>query len=210
MDLADFPLLKLLNLEVTAVTGDIREIRANQFSSLESLLYLPKSVQGGVGYEFQLISDVPGFMQAIHLLLQLQHTPTLFDEDLLSDEDFLSDEDLLSRAFYWSLSEGSPNWYDWDDGYDWDDESESPPPPFRLQFIQAGSRRGWSWCTLKKWSDNHSCEINWLDPEPSSESSDYQAYIDELQQIERRVDFYRGYRQPPTEQEYRRLCERLP
>jgi hypothetical protein len=58
---------------------------------------------------------------------------------------------------------------------------------------------------------DHSCEINWLDPEPSSESSDYEIYIEELQHIdiERHINFYRGYHQPPTEEEYRRLCERL-
>ena len=195
MDLADFPRLAWLDLSSTNATGDIRDIRVHDFTALESL-YLPKSVHGGRNYEFQLISDVPGFMQGIHLLLQ--RTPTLFDEDWLSE------------AFGWTLSKDSPDWYDcdWDDSYDWDDW-ESPPPPFRLQFIQAGSRRGWSWCIFDI-PINDSCEINWLDPEPSSESSDYEAYIDELQQIEQPVDFYRGYRQPPTEQEYRRLCEGLP
>jgi hypothetical protein len=37
MDLADFPHLKELDLEGTAVTGDIRDIGKNDFSSLEHL-----------------------------------------------------------------------------------------------------------------------------------------------------------------------------
>lgn len=41
MDLADFPHLKELGLEETGVTGDIRDIGDNDFSSLE--------VYGGFG-----------------------------------------------------------------------------------------------------------------------------------------------------------------
>ena len=49
--------------------------------------------------------------------------------------------------------------------------------------------------------------MNWLDPEPDRESSDYWQYIEELQKIENEVRFYRGFHQPPTEQEYHRLLE---
>ena len=45
MDLADFPHLEELYLRYTAVTGDIRDIAENDFSSLESLS-LPKGVYG--------------------------------------------------------------------------------------------------------------------------------------------------------------------
>ncbi len=45
MDLADFPHLKALNLNKTAVTGDIRDISKNDFSSLKELL-LPTTVYG--------------------------------------------------------------------------------------------------------------------------------------------------------------------
>ena len=57
MDLADFPHRKVLELyNLDAVTGYIRDISENDFSSLESLI-LPKSVYGGRGYELQRISD---------------------------------------------------------------------------------------------------------------------------------------------------------
>eukprot|EP00984_Skeletonema_dohrnii_P032396 scaffold26504_cov228-Skeletonema_dohrnii-CCMP3373.AAC.3 len=183
MDLADFPRLKQLNLRHTSVTGDVRDIGGNDFPSSESLI-LPRSVCGGIRYEFQSISEVPSFMQAIYLLLQ--RTPTLFGKEL------------PRRAFYWCLSEDSPDWYEYDN------TSGCPLPPFYLQIIRAGSRRGWSWYTFY---DDHWCEINWLDPEPSSESSGYEAYIEALQFIERCADFYRGYSQPPTLAEYNRLCE---
>jgi hypothetical protein len=104
---------------------------------------------------------------------------------------------VISNGFFWSLSEDSADWFNWED------ESDNPKPPFRLQIVQAGSRRGWSWCTLRS---HHSCAINWLDPEPCSESSHYEAYIEELQHIEQSINFYRGYHQPPTQEEYRQLC----
>jgi hypothetical protein len=161
-------------------------------------------VHGGEYYDFQNVTDVPGFMYTIHRLLQ--RTPTLFDR-----------ENALSKAFHWNLSRESPDWYASElqlrnqplpfylriD----QDEFESPPPPFYVKFIQAGSRRGWSWCSE---GDDHSCEIHWLDPEPDRESGDYEAYIEELHRIERHnIGFYRGYHQPPTEDQYRRLCEGL-
>jgi hypothetical protein len=163
MDLADFPCSKELDLRCTNVRGDIRDIRGHDFPALE-YLYLPKSVHGGHGYAFQLISDVPSFLNSI--LLLLQRSPTMFERYSFS----------LSSAFYWSLSDDSPDWYAWDN------EIKSPPPPFRIQFLRAGSRLGWSWCAEVQLP---SCEINWLDPEPDSDSSDYGAYIQELQNIKR-------------------------
>jgi hypothetical protein len=192
MDLADFPRLKKLYLTVTAVTGDIRDIGENDFPALESL-FLPESVYGGYRYQFQNVSDVPSFMHAVQLLLQ--RSPTMFESNV------------ISNGFFWSLSEDSADWFNWDGVR----VSESPKPPFRLQIVQAGSRRGWSWCNDTSYYDDdndcyyrdYSCEINWLDPEPSS---DYKAYIEELQHIEKKITFYRGYHQPPTQEEYRLLC----
>jgi len=118
-------------------------------------------------------------MQAIHFLLR--RTPTLFEKDR------------LLRAFGWKLSVDSPDWYDSD--WIWHRtsiRSKFPFPPFALQFIHVGPRLGWSWCDIDV--DAHSCEINWLDPAPSSESSDHEAYIEDLQRFEQRTDkdFYRG------------------
>jgi len=127
MDLADFPRLKELDLTWTSVTGIlIRDIREHDFPSLESLV-LPTTVHGGYRDEFQHVAEVPRFLQAIHCLLK--RTLVMFGES-----------HLLSRAFDWSLSRDSPDWYEGERG--------SPPPPFRMQFIRAGSRLGWSWCVL--------------------------------------------------------------
>ena len=79
------------------------------------------------------------------------------------------------------------------------DEDDIPDsPPFRVMFAQAGSRVGYRW-----WTDFEPCEVNWLDPEPDRQSSGYEEYIEDLGKIDN-VDFYRGFHQPPTEEEYRR------
>ncbi len=187
MDLADFPNLKELDFEPfepTNVTGDIRDIGQNDFPSLESLI-LPTSVYGGHGYEFQRISDGPELIRAVHLLKK-QH-PTL-------------------RMKYWYgfLSRNSPDWYD----------SAAPglggrPPPFYIKFVKAGSRFGYRWAAYR-WESSYSnpCEVNWLDPEPDRDSSDYEKYTEELQGVEREVHrFYKGWYQPPTEEEYNRRRE---
>lgn len=74
-----------------------------------------------------------------------------------------------------------------------------------------GKRLGWSWRTQTQNRDrnHHSCEINWLNPVPSTESDDYETHMEELQRFVEQNDFefYRGYYyQPPNEQQYRRLC----
>ena len=93
------------------------------------------------------------------------------------------------------LSEDSPDWY----------EAVDDPPPFYIHFVQAGSRVGYRWQT--RYDGGDPCEVNWLDPEPDSESSDYEEYIKTLRQIEIRVTTYRGFHQPPTEEEYHRLVD---
>jgi hypothetical protein len=176
MDLADFPHLKELTLDNTFdVRGDIRDIRDIDFLKLEQLT-LPKTVYGGRGYEFQRISDGPDLIRTLFLFKQ--HRPTI----LLND-------------WYAVLSEESPDWYDDDD----DDDDETPP--FYISFVEAGSRVGYQWRT------NHGdpCEVNWLDPEPDKGSSDYSKYIQDLQELERKVDRFREFYQPPTEEEYNEL-----
>jgi hypothetical protein len=47
--------------------------------------------------------------------------------------------------------------------------------------------------------------VNWLDPEPDRQSSDYEKYVKQLGKIEEKIDKCRGFYQPPTEEEYQRL-----
>ncbi len=182
MDLADFLHLRELNFGIsTTVIGDIRDIGESDFSSLEKL-FLPHGVYGGRGSEFQRISDGPELIRAIYRLKKQR--PALFGID----------------KWYWILSRRSPDWYESLE----DDEIFSYPPPFYIHFVKAGSRVGYRWTNCH---DSEPCEVNWLDPEPDRESSDYGQYIEELEEIENEVRFYSGYHQPPTEEEYHRLRE---
>ncbi len=174
MDVADFSRLKILDLEETDVTGDIRDIGDNNFSLLECL-DLPKGVYGGHSYELQRISDAPDLVRAVYLFNKQR--PTL----------------KMKGRWYATLSEDSP------DRYDSVDDGETPP--FFIGFVKAGSRVGYRWET----NIERPCEINWLDPEPATGSSDYEKYAEELQKIEGEVPMYRGLHEPPTEEEYLRL-----
>ena len=185
MDLADLPNLIELNLFDTAVTGDIRDIGENDYSSLEHLI-LPERVYGAKGYELQRISDAPDLVRTVYRLKKQR--PALEMQDM--DQDW-----------YGKLSDDSPDWYDTVEEDDDDDDT----PPFFIYFVKAGLRVGYWWRT----EDGKPCEVNWLDPEPDRDSSDYAKYIEELQEINNKVNMfmYKGFHQPPTEEEYNRLCE---
>jgi hypothetical protein len=179
MDLSDFPCLKELDLYETPVTGDIRDIGENDFSSLECL-DLPKSVYGG-SHEFDRISDAPDLVNTLYLLVKQRPALSLLKE------------------WYGRLCRRSPDWYDSVE----DDPYGSYPPPLCIGFVQAGPRIGYRWRTNQ--IDPCACDVIWLDPEPDVESSDYAIYVDELQQIGSRVDLFNGFERPPEEDEYREI-----
>jgi hypothetical protein len=183
MDLADFHNLKDLVLECTAVTGDIRDIGENDFSSLEDL-NLPEGVYGGRGSKLQRISDAPDLVRAVYL--------------------FGKQRPALSMLKYWygRLSEDSPDWYE--------SAADLKYPPFNVRFVKAGSRIGYRWETDRYYGiagTSRVCEVNWLDPEPNRESNNYGQYIEEMQEIDSEVKMYKGFHQPPTIEEYDRLLE---
>ena len=176
MCLANLPSLMRLDLGKTAVRGDIRDIGENDFISLKRLT-LPKAVYGGNGYELQRISDGPELIRTLHLLEKQR--PKLVD----------------ITNWYGQLSEDSPDWY----------ETGEYAVPFHIRFVEAGSRLGYQWWGVSDFGDASPCEVNWLDPEPDRESGDYEEYVEELTWIENEDSIYRGFHQPPTEEEYNRL-----
>jgi hypothetical protein len=109
---------------------------------------------------------------------------------------------LVSEDWAGNLSEDSSDWY-W---YDWGEEMDEDyvSPPFSVSLVVAGTRIGYRW---KDEFGKQRSEVNWLDPEPDEDSTDYGKYIAELQEIENQVDFYKGYHQPPTKKEYIRLVQ---
>jgi len=188
MALADFPRLQTLKLCVTRkIKRDIRDIGENDFLHLKELT-LPCEIYGGNGYEFYRISEVPEFMSILYRLKKLR--PALFHD------------------YYWFLSKGSPDWYDTED----DGQAIVQLAPFVIKLVQAGSRLGWRWQIGRRRVDYDACEINWLDPEPEKGSNDYDMYIEELQTYLPKfgTSFYKGYFNPPTEEQYLELYSRIP
>ena len=184
MNLSDLPHLKDLDLGCTAVTGDIRDIGNDDFPSLESL-QLPPGVYGGWGFQFQSISDAPDVIAAVYILMKKR--PNLQLENWFAE-----------------LSDDSP--YSYEAIGNEEDFDEGPQPPFKIEIVKAGSRLGWRWLDFDAdGNTTQPCEINWLDPEPDKESDHYQQYIEELEAIEHLLDAYKGFHQPPTAEEYRRI-----
>jgi hypothetical protein len=179
MDLVDFPHLKELDLLFTSVIGDIRDVGENDFTSLERL-HLPHGVYGGHGYELQRISDGPDLMRTLYLFKKQRPALKMEAEDW---------------DWYCRLSDDSPDRYD--------SVEEDDTPPFDVTFVKAGSHIGYRWES----DCGNPCEVNWLDLEPDRDSSDYKEYIEELQQ-KQQVNQYRGFHQPPTEEEYKSIWER--
>jgi hypothetical protein len=157
------------------------DIRDMSESDFSSLecLCLPKTVYGGNYYEFQHISDGHDLVRALYLFNKKR--PVLKMEDWNGE-----------------LSEDSPDWYDSvDEDYD--------TTPFYIRFVKAGSRIGFRWVTEYE----NPCEVNWLDPVPDRESDGYEEYIERFQEIENQVKMYKGFHQPPTEEEYHRLIQKF-
>jgi hypothetical protein len=139
-------------------------------------LRCPFGVVGGREYRFQRIADVPSVVNAYYRLAG--RAKSLCDH--------------VGYSYYsWWLSDQSPDYY----------ATEDLVPPHYISFVKVGPRVGWRWTSV-----SHSCEINWLDPEPDRENDDYETYVEELTSIQREIDVYQGYHQPPTLEEYRRLC----
>ena len=86
-----------------------------------------------------------------------------------------------------------------------DEDDDTHRHLFFICFVEAGPRIGYRWKTEDR---KRVCEVNWLDLEPDRESGDYERYVEELQEIDDAVTTYRGFYQPPTEEEYNRLWER--
>ena len=179
MDLADFPHLKELDLFGTAVTGDIRDIGQNDFSTLEQL-FLPKGVYGGTGYEMHRTSDARELIKTVYLFKKQR--PSL----------------LKINCWHGRLSDDSP-----DNPYSeliiemrrdqeaLGFEDDEPSPSVRIQLVEAGPRIGCQWlsgCLVS--GDFDIGRVLWIDPEPDRESSDYETYIEELREIEGAEEAY--------------------
>jgi len=132
-----------------------------------------------------------------------------------SEIDRISDAERIVLATYFLRKRGISLSSDWTYPFSWWLKSDSPDhyeslpnlrPPFQVELVDAGPRIGWRWTNGSRIDGG--CEVNWLDSDPPSPSENgYEKYLQDVEQIQSNVVFYRGYNRPPTEQEYRALSE---
>ena len=91
----------------------------------------------------------------------------------------------------WCLAEDSPDYY-------WFHALGAPYPPFQFQIARVGSRMGWRWHD----GEGNTCDMNWLDPEPRDVAMDITSTTKPNRVRIRVADIYKGYYQPPAEDEY--------
>jgi hypothetical protein len=214
--LAELPSLKELNCSYNyELTGNINSLRVFKDTLKHVEIQYCDNVEGN----FMDLADFP------HLkMLDLVDTAVTGDIRDIGEHDFSSLELLflpdgvyefqhivdgpdLIRTFYHlkkqrpalkmnrygALSKDSPDWYE---GVD-----DIVFPPLWILFVEAGSRIGYRWGTE---FHEYCCEVNWLDPEPDSESSAYGDYVKAMRELESQK-FYGGFHEPPTEEVFHRL-----
>ncbi len=215
------PILKELKLTWNShLTGNIRSLRVLKETLEKVCIESCKNVRGN----FMDLADFPRLL-SLELIDMEQVSGDICD---IGESDFLAIKDLelsadggtctefdrvsdaldiistlypimkqrpvLLKHWFGMLSGDSPDWYE--GGYECD------TAPLCIRFLQAGSRVGYHWYAIV---DDVPCEAIWLDPEPDKEGSDYEKYVNELQKIEGQVDVYKGFQQPPNEDEYQRI-----
>mmetsp|Transcript_43776 Transcript_43776/g.105588 ORF Transcript_43776/g.105588 Transcript_43776/m.105588 type:complete len:426 (+) Transcript_43776:47-1324(+) len=100
----------------------------------------------------------------------------------------------------WALTENSPQRYEFHGHH-------SREPPFYVEFVKAGPCLGWRWTNCVT---GGSCESHWFDPEPDPNDAEYELYVKELEYVQRDVDFYQGFKLPPTQMEHDELSRSRP
>jgi hypothetical protein len=184
MDLRDFPRLTELCLHnCNRIGGDIRNVQAGDFRSVQSFGILPDSVFGGSF--LPSIAHTPAIMYAWYILKK--QNPCI-----------------LSRSgngvCRLSLSILSTERYS-------NDVHHTRAMPTCVEFVSAGPRLGWRWTNAVR---RGSCEAIWLDPAPHPSDESYDDYLSELKAVDADVSFYRGFFAPPSQEEHRRRNEEIP
>ena len=79
--------------------------------------------------------------------------------------------------------------------------------PANVEFVRAGGRLGWRWTNCISGS---ACETVWLNPEPNTSEDGYEKYTREAHQIQKDVNFFRGFSAPPSEGQHRQRSTEMP
>ena len=185
VSLANLESLSLLNLQNCSFEGDIRDIQPHQFPSLKILKIIDTCIYGRPGTKFMSIDDASVFFGAWSRVLSHSRPMATIQG---------------GGKLPWAvLDKSSAEYYE---AGRWTVFARHPP--FIATMIRVGQRLGYRWRN----QSGQACDICWLDPEPSSDDADYDAYWASLYQLERkhRHSIYRGYIRPPTREEWQQIA----
>jgi hypothetical protein len=179
-DFARWPTLEWLGINRTRITGDLRhDIQPGAFPKLQGM-GLGEAIYGA--YTIHQVQDAPAVMAARHQIM----AQSTWD----------------SPNVYPLVVHLSPNSPDYHERIEQRLYSSELDPPFSIEMVMVGSRRGWRWSNFL----GGFCDTHWLDPEPGyGHDSEYWEELASFRS-EREKTLFSGFMEPPTPQEYRELC----
>lgn len=175
--------LTWLGLARTAVGGDVRDLRKGDFPALQ-WTGLCNGIYGA--RQFDRVAHAAAILQARHILVQ-QSTRSV--------------DGVAIYPFMLHLSEDSPDYHERIEQRLY---RSAHDPPFSIEHVTAGPRRGWRWSNLL----GGCCRVQWLDPEPTANDAVYQAELVQLQE-ESQDSIFLQFTDPPTPEQYTKLCREL-
>ena len=180
LDLSHLTKVRWVGFSRTAVGGDLRKLKPGMYPALQ-LTGLGEEVYGA--REFNRVADAPAILRARHQLIQQ------------------SSEEIPLFPFQLRLAETSPDYHERIEQRLYTSERD---PPFCIENVQVGCRRGWRWSNYL----GGVCDIRWLDPEPQDNDA-FEVYAQELAQLmqESAQSIFLGFLDPPTPSEYELLCQ---
>jgi hypothetical protein len=173
------PRLQWLGIARTQVTGDLRVdiCQPGFFASIQGMGLDNDKVYGAA--HIHRVCDAAAVMRARHHIL---HQST------------------WESPLYPLLVHLSPRSNEYHERPEQRLYSSERDPPFSLETVIVGSRRGWRWSNYL----GGFCDTHWLDPEPT-DSETYRKEFEEFQQLQE-TSMFAGLLDPPTPQMYRSLC----
>ncbi|CAB9497442.1 expressed unknown protein [Seminavis robusta] len=178
-EFAALPQLKWLGIARTRITGDLRcDIQPGSFVSIEGMGLDNDKVYGAA--RIDRVGDAAAVMRArIRLIKQSTWESPLYPLLVHLSPDASEYHERLEQRLY----------------------SSERDPPFSLETVVVGHRRGWRWSNYL----GGFCDTHWLDPEPKEDCTLYQAEFAEFQK-QQEASMFSGFLDPPTPNEYRALC----
>ena len=189
LDLCHLSKLKWMGLSRTAVKGDLREVRSQDFLALQ-MTGLPDAIYGA--REIDFVHDAPAVMKVRHQWMKQ------------------SNEECPIWPFRVCLSRTSPQYHERIEQRLY---SSGRDPPFNIELVKIGTdsnitRRGWRWSNYL----GGVCQVHWLDPDPKLLSKEnpveYSIYLGQLEKLrkEEKSSLFSDFLDPPTPSEYEQLC----